>query len=307
MNYFEFYPGDYLRDTTRLSLMEHGAYLRLMLAYYSDELPLPSENDDLFRIVSAQNSQEKHAVIRVANQFFPVTRDGMRHNTRADEEIAKAQGRMDASPTGRKATQAERAKRYRERRSAMFELLRSHGIVMDFNTKAEDLEKAVMGLARRPDRHEVRDECDEVRDENRHNSDDVTRDMHRDVTASRPQTPDPIKEQEQKQTSLVLSSDRPSQSRFEEFWSIYPVKKGRADAQTKWKARKLDLIADRIIADVRNRMANDGQWLSGYVPHGSTYVNGKGWEDDIEPARNQSNGSYQAPIVSGSPASRNKL
>lgn len=290
MNYFEFYPGDYLRDTTRLTLAEHGAYVRLLMAYYSDEQPLPAENDALFRIVSAQNTAEKQAVLKVADLFFPVTRDGTRHNGRADAEITKAQGRMDASPTGRKATQAERAKRYRERRSAMFALLRDHGITMDFNVKAEELEAAVMELAGSGKRHTTRHT---ERDENRDERDGVTRDMPRDVTASTSQTPDPNKEQDQ--DLLSETSHPPPRSRFAEFWAVYPVKKGRAAAESKWKARKLDAIADVIIADVRKRIAEDRQWIEGYVPHGSTYVNGKGWEDAIEPLKPIS------PVTTGLP------
>ena len=45
--------------------------------------------------------------------------------------------------------------------------------------------------------------------------------------------------------------------RFDEFWAEYPVKKGRAEAESKWRARSLDAIADRIIADVRNRKQLD--------------------------------------------------
>lgn len=79
-------------------------------------------------------------------------------------------------------------------------------------------------------------------------------------------------------------------ARFADFWSVYPVKKGKAEALRKWKARKLDAVADTIIADVKDRMARDGQWLDGFIPHGSTYINGSVWEDDIVPRR-QSNGS----------------
>lgn len=73
-----------------------------------------------------------------------------------------------------------------------------------------------------------------------------------------------------------------SSDRFAEFWALYPVKKGRKDAAAKWKARNLDAIADRILADVRDRMARDRQWKEGFIPHGSTYVNGEGWEDAID-------------------------
>lgn len=74
-------------------------------------------------------------------------------------------------------------------------------------------------------------------------------------------------------------------ARFDDFWSVYPVKKGRATAERKWTAAKLDAIADTIIADVKRRMAEDRQWREGYIPHGSTYVNGRGWEDAIEAAK----------------------
>lgn len=88
----------------------------------------------------------------------------------------------------------------------------------------------------------------------------------------------------EKQKALVRQA-----ARFPEFWDAYPVKKGKAEAEAKWKARGLDSIADRIITDVQARKASDRQWLDGYAPHGSTYVNGRGWEDDIE--TRQTNGS----------------
>ena len=85
------------------------------------------------------------------------------------------------------------------------------------------------------------------------------------------------REEKKEQKSLVRQA-----ARFAEFWAAYPVKKGRAEAEAKWKARGLDGIADRIIADVQARKVSDRQWLDGYAPHGSTYVNGRGWEDEIE-------------------------
>lgn len=98
MNYFELYPGDYLRDTSRLSLLEHGIYLKLMLSYYGDEAPLPAEFSAIFSIISATNSDEKKATRAVVEKFFPIDpKDGLRHNKRADEEIAKALKRIETS------------------------------------------------------------------------------------------------------------------------------------------------------------------------------------------------------------------
>ena len=76
----------------------------------------------------------------------------------------------------------------------------------------------------------------------------------------------------------------PSASRFAEFWDAYPKagRKGKQAALKKWQARGLDAIADRILADVRDRLAKDRQWREGYIPHASTYVNGSGWEDAID-------------------------
>ncbi|QAU22569.1 DUF1376 domain-containing protein [Dyella sp. M7H15-1] len=94
MNYFEFYPGDYLRDTTSLNLTEHGAYLRLLIAYYSKEKPLPAEHKELYQISCAISAADKAATRKVADEFFPVAVDGFRHKNRVDEEIAKAQKRI---------------------------------------------------------------------------------------------------------------------------------------------------------------------------------------------------------------------
>lgn len=97
MNYFEFYPGDYMRDTADLSPAGHGCYLLLMCAYYSAERPLPEDVASLYRITKAMDKGEQAATREIADRFFPVEEDGLRHNARADAEIAKAQKRIKAA------------------------------------------------------------------------------------------------------------------------------------------------------------------------------------------------------------------
>jgi hypothetical protein len=73
--------------------------------------------------------------------------------------------------------------------------------------------------------------------------------------------------------------------RFPEFWETYPKKRKKAEARKKWKAKKLDRLADKIIEDVKERQRRDKRWLDGFVPDPTTYLNGERWEDEIEPPK----------------------
>lgn len=97
MNYYQRFLGDYSRDTRHLPLAAHGAYTLLLDTYYATETPLPADLDSLYRICSAINEQDRQAVNVVAEKFFPVADDGLRHNRRADTEIAKARPRIAAA------------------------------------------------------------------------------------------------------------------------------------------------------------------------------------------------------------------
>lgn len=76
--------------------------------------------------------------------------------------------------------------------------------------------------------------------------------------------------------------------RFGEFWRVYPRKQGKKKARETWKRKHLDSKADEIIADVQARKQHDQQWLAGYIPNGSTYVNQERWQDEINQRRNGS-------------------
>jgi len=84
--YYRFYPGDYLRDTSGLSLIEHGAYNLLLHHYYSTEGCVKNEKPRLYRLCGAISLLEQAAVDYIVNTFFP-TIDGKLTNKRADAEI----------------------------------------------------------------------------------------------------------------------------------------------------------------------------------------------------------------------------
>ena len=37
---------------------------------------------------------------------------------------------------------------------------------------------------------------------------------------------------------------------------------------------------DKLIQDVESRKINDQNWIKGFIPHCSTYLNGERWEDE---------------------------
>ena len=74
--------------------------------------------------------------------------------------------------------------------------------------------------------------------------------------------------------------------RFDEFWNIYPPvrKTNKKGCMEKWKAKDLDLIADKVIGYVKT-MKETKQWKEGFVPAPMTLINQERWEDCNMPTR----------------------
>jgi hypothetical protein len=69
---------------------------------------------------------------------------------------------------------------------------------------------------------------------------------------------------------------------FNEFWSSYPRQQNKALALKSWKRIPVSLH-EQIIADVKLRTKEHKQWQNrDYIPHASTYLNQRRWEDKIE-------------------------
>lgn len=88
MNYYEHHLGDYIRDAGHLSMLEDGAYRRLLDAYYVREEPLPAPIKDVCRVARALSKAERAAVETVLREFFDLREDGW-HHSRCDREIER--------------------------------------------------------------------------------------------------------------------------------------------------------------------------------------------------------------------------
>lgn len=99
------YIGDYLGDTSRLTLEQHGAYLLLMMDYWRNG-PLPDNPVTLARILHI--SVDAWSMLEASiKQKFAVSQGVWRHK-RIDAELAKVRER--ASQAKAKASKASRAR-----------------------------------------------------------------------------------------------------------------------------------------------------------------------------------------------------
>lgn len=101
MHYYEFNIGDYRRRTTHLTPIEHYIYRTLLDWYFLDEKPLKADMDYLLRILGLpkRNSLQLQNVL----QDFFVEIDGVYHNKRADEMLAKYKAKHETnSENGKK-------------------------------------------------------------------------------------------------------------------------------------------------------------------------------------------------------------
>lgn len=78
------FVADYLADTRRLTTLEHGTYLLLIMEYWQQG-GLPDNDDDLAQIAGLSRSEWKRIRAKIASLF----KEGWRHK-RIDEELARA-------------------------------------------------------------------------------------------------------------------------------------------------------------------------------------------------------------------------
>jgi uncharacterized protein YdaU (DUF1376 family) len=81
------YIGDYMADTMRLSTLEHGAYLLLIMEYWRQG-PLPDDDRALASIAKLDTRAWSKTVGPVIRRYF-TSRDGLLHHKRIEAERAK--------------------------------------------------------------------------------------------------------------------------------------------------------------------------------------------------------------------------
>lgn len=93
-------------------------------------------------------------------------------------------------------------------------------------------------------------------------------------------------------------ADAPDSVAFDRFWAIYPRKVGKSAAEKAWAKIKVtadlfDLMAASLAAwTLSTDWTKDG---GQFIPHASTWLNGKRWEDELPAPAGASQASARRP------------
>ena len=138
MNYYDKHIGDWIRDTVSLTMLEDGAYNRLIDQVYQTERALPADKKEVYRLARASSLPERKAVDYVLDKFFDLSSDGYMQK-RAQAVIEEYWDREPAKDAKRE-NEKIRQQRSRARRKALFDQLRDLGVTPEFNVSMRTLE-----------------------------------------------------------------------------------------------------------------------------------------------------------------------
>jgi uncharacterized protein YdaU (DUF1376 family) len=102
LHYYQFNIGDYRRQTSHLTLVEHALYRSLIDTYYLTELPLDKDLKALARAHNARSEDDKEALNNVLSDFFTLVDAGYCH-THCDEQLGKIYNKSELARKSAKA------------------------------------------------------------------------------------------------------------------------------------------------------------------------------------------------------------
>ena len=95
-----------------------------------------------------------------------------------------------------------------------------------------------------------------------------------------------VKKREQKREKEQKAKERTEES-FARFWSAYPRHEAKAEARKAFEKLDPDESLLTVLLEAIRRRKDTAQWKEGggrFVPHPSTWLNQRRWEDEVPPA-----------------------
>lgn len=277
MNYYPFHIGDFAAHTAHLTWEEDIAYRRMLDWYYLNEKALPADPAKVARLVRMPKSI---AVIEaVLAEFFLMSEDGW-HNKRADEELAGMLAKQEQQGV-KDEHEAERMRRFRDRRAQMFAGLRKVGVIPAWDVPMKELQRLFDQACNAPETHLQREQA-------------VTENANATAIPTPTPTPTPVV----KEYPLPPGGGIPKGDRrvhefppgFDRFWLAYPRKTAKPQAAKAFARLRVDepLLARMLEALALQSRSDQWQRDQGqFIPHPSTWLNARRWEDEAAPLPSQ--------------------
>ena len=76
-----------------------------------------------------------------------------------------------------------------------------------------------------------------------------------------------------------------SAEEFDSFWSLYPKKRGKRDAQKAWKQTAKDRPSPEVLLSAVRAQAKSHQWSRDggqFIPHPATWLRAGSWDDEVD-------------------------
>ncbi len=255
--YFKFYPSDWLVGTRGMTLEERGAYIDMICMQMMEQ---GNVRDDE-RLIAHQMHVSTRKWRSVRGKLIEHGKISIQDGFVVQERCLKE---LDLLLTQRQVASESAANRER--------------------TKRENLEKS--NEINAPDTTKV---------PLRARDSDIRESEVRKEDSSPSEIPAPAgaapAEGEPKKPNLVdvvieLEAKRVEEERgFEDFWKLYPLKKGKGAALKIWKRMKLDVRRKAYVAlkaQLPSLRAKKHDSRGNYCPHPATWLNQGRWDDEVE-------------------------
>ncbi|PWD04097.1 DUF1376 domain-containing protein [Pseudomonas amygdali pv. lachrymans] len=309
--YMQFYVADYLADTSHLTTEEHGAYMLLLFNYWQTGKALPKQR--LHRIARIPSDQWPE-IESVLSEFFEDSGEAWIH-LRVERDIET----VLTSPRGKKLPGGDSLSGYKgyvyfvtdsssdivkigyskNPWARLNELRRSHGenlsVVATVKTveKSESSVHASLSEFRKEGEWFWKSSC--ISDLISSISDGKTTtvveicDYVAGYVGATTATTNTDTDTDTDTDKNIKSSSPSADDLFPKFWKIYPNKKGKAAAEKAWKKLKVTDDLFTLIAQGLAKQCASLAWTKDggqFIPHPATWLNGKRWEDEVQPASN---------------------
>ena len=264
MHYYKFNINDFINITRHLSRTERHFYLELQNMYIETERELTTDFKMLCRKLCAHSEEDITAIQQVLSEFYEETPGGWfrgRYNIEIEEYRTNS---TKKSLAGIKSAE-KRAQQNAER----LELLNKE---TDANSD------------RRTSVHRETVAVEESDADVQLNKNQELKNKKKELINQELKINE---HQEVQQNAIVEEND------FEKFWSVYPKKFGKSDAEKAWG--KIDASLFPLIMSAIQNHLNSDSWKADdgrFIPYPAKWLNSKRWNDVVQQTK-----SSQTEIV----------